>query len=96
MKLTKKKAREIFIELWTQLAETGAMHIMDVPAGDKVKDMEGWCPYCELFYSSGCENKCPLDNACDYGGAYDKWHDARTKKTKKKYAKLILESGSKK
>lgn len=101
MKLTKKKAIEITVELWTFLAETG----------DEKGAWGGWetygqmiygCPLCE--YSHHCLNwgrgrcgSCPYYKkfGCCYGDEedtiYSLWEEAHTPRTRKKYAKLFLE-----
>ncbi|GAH13108.1 unnamed protein product, partial [marine sediment metagenome] len=62
MRLTKKKAIEIAIELWTWLAETGAKYKGDwVGWEEKYGEMEADCPFCEYSDRWGddeCES-CP-------------------------------------
>ena len=104
MKLTKKKAIEITIELWEWLAETGK---------DK-EDWEGWknlasmvynCPLCEyatvtgrvFFWDRARRHYCPLpenNNGRAYQCfklGYSKWEKAERSNTCQKYAKLFLE-----
>ena len=98
MRLTKKKAIQISIELWEYMAETGE--------GRKGK-WEGWkeygemscdCALCEYEEQRGgggdeCDH-CPywqkFGNCWD-DAPYDKWRYAKTKATRKKYAELLLE-----
>lgn len=99
MKLTKKKAIEYSIELWTWLVKAGAEFKGDWDGWDKYGKMSSGCPLCEYAGfppSSNCR-KCPYykkfkrcyDNGEDT--IYSKWEDASTPGTRKKYAKLFLE-----
>jgi len=47
MRLTKKKAIEISIELWTWLAETGARGKESWPGWDRLPEMTYDCPFCQ-------------------------------------------------
>lgn len=47
MKLSKKKALEICLELWTWLAETGGEYKEDWPEWEKYGYMKHNCPCCE-------------------------------------------------
>ena len=96
MKLTKKKAIEISIELWTFLAETGGQKL-DWNGWNKYGYMSASCPLCE--YSRGLCKSCPyykkFKPCCSLGDKpvtiYDYWEAAKTLETRKKYAKLFLE-----
>ncbi len=106
MKLTRKKAIELCIELWTWLAKTGKekedwpewvkYQTYNIPSDDGTL-YECW--FCEYGYQragTSSESKC---NRCPYfikfghcyRNVYNEWHDAKTLRTRKKYAKLFLE-----
>ncbi len=95
MKLTKKKALEITIELWTFLAETGK----------KKSEWDGWkkygrmrmgCPLCEYNnlhpLEDGCN--CPFDkfeDGCEGEElSFGKWEEAETIEERKKFAGEFL------
>ena len=95
MRLTKKKAIEISIELWEWLAETGKRKgCWD--GWDKYGRMTAGCALCEYDKQHGdsCES-CPYyecyEDCEEAGKPYNLWHYARTRQTRKKYAKLFLE-----
>lgn len=97
MRLTKKKAIEISIELWTWLAETGEESKYIWEGWDKYGEMDAGCAFCEYVArhrprGCGC---CPywakFHSCQDYGSPYDKWTTSETISTRKKYAKLFLE-----
>lgn len=102
MKLSRKKAIELCIELWTWLAKTGKKK-EDWPKWEEYGyDIYGDCWFCEYdeqqigrFHGDNC-SYCPLvrklrmtcsDDDC----FYTKYRISRTPKTRKKYAKLFLE-----
>ena len=91
MRLTKKKAIEISIELWTWLVETGRGHKQEWDGWDKYGEMVDECALCE-FSRNGC-SACPLELM--FGGCkesfYDNWRCGATTKSRKKYARLFLE-----
>lgn len=104
MRLTKKKAIEIVIELWTWLAETGCERKIEWTEWDKYGEMENDCPLCQYRNQSkrhthGYCPTCPYYKmyGCCYtpGGLgftlYEEWEVAGTKTERKKYAKLFLE-----
>ncbi len=96
MRLTKKRAIDLTIELWEWLAETG-------------KERGGWggwdkygehawncflCKYDSRKRTNIC-NSCPyyiMFGSCSkLGTPYQKWHSEVVTTTRKKYAKLFLE-----
>lgn len=109
MKLTRKKAIELCIELWEWLAETGKRK-EDWPERERYQkyckpvgtSIMSNCWFCEYDYQhpikgdySSCP-ACPLIKhsgfGCEEKGSYYlKWSNAKTLKTRKKYAKLFLE-----
>lgn len=97
MRLTKKKAIEIAIELWTWLAETGCEWKIEWTEWDKYGEMENDCPLCECSGSDcdGCSYHLQFGNCEHQVGKeltiFDRWNYAKTPKTRKKYAKLFLE-----
>ena len=106
MKLTKKKAIQLSIELWEWLAETG-LDKEDWPefsGGDddesftyKGRYIDNGCFLCEKYQYADLTfdcSKCPLSVGKTYGcyeTAYQSWERVRTKIARKKYAKLFLE-----
>ena len=99
MKLTRKKSIELCIELWTWLAETGNDK-SDWPKWGKYGLIRVCCWFCE--YDDRQKDRycnridcyyCPLQKTYgDCAGTYYcQWYDAKTIRTKKKYAKLFLE-----
>ena len=106
MILTKKKAIEISIELWTWLAETGSGDKFDWDGWKKYGDMSHNCPLCEYtlrqarierFDGFHCERYCPLKPSEPFGCeeevrrfAYGNWATA-VNQGRKKFAKEFLE-----
>ena len=97
MKLTKKKAIELSIELWTWLAETGE-NKNEWPEwkrhGGQYEECEHDCFLCK-YDDCNC-GKCPYPKhykvLCDDDGTpFSRWFDSRTKQGRKKYAKQFLE-----
>jgi len=91
MKLTKKKAKKICLEIWKYLRTFPEIDTkMDLPEKlfNKIKPMRGECPLCEILE---CSNGCPLQTY--NSGCYDfeKWCDAKTWRGRKKYASIIVE-----
>ena len=100
VKLTRKKAIELCIELWTWLAETGKKKDQ-WPEWDKYGgywNVMGGCFFCEYDkqFKDACQC-CPLvkmlkiKNGC-YSNrlAYVEWEHVKTIKARKKYAALFL------
>ena len=101
MRLTRKKAIELCIQVWTWCMETGKLKSaypyskeqLKYVAEDDYPESHCWfCEYCLQHKDCGCKG-CPLggeENKCS-SMAYDKWESAKTPRTRKKYAKLFLE-----
>ena len=102
MKLSRKKAIELCIELWKWLAKTGKQK-MAWPGWKKYGyEITALCWFCEygekqlLRYGKDVHRcyYCPLHLGhigCRRGPcAYNEWALARTSRTRKKYAKLFL------
>jgi len=102
MRLTKKKAIEISIELWTWLAETGKEK-WEWSGWKKYGHMLCNCALCE-YDNRACErlggewcSHCPYYKRFgDCQGeeeftAYANWAEAETEEERKKYAALFLE-----
>lgn len=99
MKLSRKKAIKLCIELWEWLAKTGKEK-SDWPGWEKYDHACSYCWFCEYdrqqekryIKQSNC-SYCPLVKRlgikCDES-FYDKWENAKTPRTRKKYAKLFL------
>lgn len=100
MRLTKKKAIEISIELWTWLAETGAEYKWDWSDWGKYGKMHSSCAFCEYSQRQAklSEGRCDycsyyqqFGGCCLAGTPYDNWDVAETDETRKKYAGQFLE-----
>jgi len=92
MRLSRKKAIELCIELWTWLAKTGKTK-SEWPRWKEFGDIDNDCWFCEYTTNTSCSH-CPLvkilgiDCAASF---YSNWEKARFPRTRKKYAKLFLE-----
>ncbi len=105
MKLTRKKAIELCIELWTWLAKTGRDK-PEWPDWEKYESISLYCWFCEYdnrqrerYGKSELCLYCPLarelgvkcEAKVEEGKTlYDKWSEAKTPRTRKKYALLFL------
>ena len=95
MRLTRRKALDIAIELWTWLAETGKEKD-DWPGWEKYEEMEGGCPFCEYSARHGRGCDCPFGFVVQpYGNCYatpfDDWEGAELKSgDKKRFAAAFL------
>ena len=103
--LTKKKAIEISIELWTWLAETGVDDKGEWEGWEKYGDMDNTCALCEysnrlrLLGEGSCEpeacGKCPYYQAFGFcwerRANFDEWRNEKLLEERKKYATLFLE-----
>lgn len=99
MRLTKKRALDISIELWEWMAKTGSNYKGDWPGWEKYGEMFNYCPLCEYAGAVKIETnrckKCLLKwgaFGCERQGEsqYLKWDDALTKADRKKYAGLFV------
>lgn len=104
MRLTRKKAIEITKELWTWLAETGEGYKNTWPGWKTYGVVQNDCAFCEYSYPKAIGyhdtddvicRKCPwyrkFGHCEEYDSPYWKWWEARSAKTRKKYARLFLE-----
>jgi hypothetical protein len=97
MRLTKKKAIDISIELWTWLAETGKKKY-EWDGWEQYGEMYEGCALCEYSHRqsgrvtcSACSYYECFNNICFSGDTnYRKWASACQKRTRMKYAKLFL------
>ena len=103
MKLTRKISIALCIEVWTWCAETGKQKY-EWPKwrnnGGSYRYITLHCFFCEYdrqrrqrTHKKRCYH-CPFEGperACVKNYYYGKWEDAKTPKTRKKYAKLFLE-----
>ena len=93
MRLTKKKAIKICIELWEWLAKTGEAK-WDWPGWERYGYASRGCPFCSLYWAERCRY-CPISKGifrnCVINMKYGSWVGALSERTKKKYAKLFLE-----
>jgi len=102
MRLSRKKAIELCIELWTWLAETGK-HKEQWPEWVKYTGhyIESDCWFCEYDRQRRLktkERRCyhclfvgSLEISCVKNYYYGKWANAETPQARKEYAKLFLE-----
>lgn len=101
MRLTKKKAKEISVEVWQYLYDNPEIESkIDLPDKmfNKIKKIYNNCPLCEYFQLRLTMKKCPLNiSKFDYtcaadcaNGFYNKWRYSETKRERKKYAGIIL------
>ena len=98
MKLTKKKAMKICIQLWTWLAETGG-YKENWPKWEEYGEMEAHCPLCEYNERNTGANdedcNCPLaqppfDGCCHSPSKFLAWCDASSEENRQKAAKAFL------
>jgi len=106
MRLTRKKAIELCIELWTWLAKTGKKK-EKWPEWEKYDVIKNDCWFCEhLIYQQKRNEEYPTKilpcikyciyykkyGKCQDNGKtiFDEWDEARTPEERKKYAKLFL------
>ena len=98
MKLTKKRAMKICIELWSWLAETGG-HKEDWPKWEEYGEMRLDCPLCEYNKRNPIARRvdcnCPLAqppfNGCfDPPSKFINWYNASGKEKRQKAAKAFL------
>lgn len=103
MRLTRKKAIELCIELWEWLAKTGKPKD-EWPDWEKYgRDIANDCWFCEYtarqnngyICGFGGDDICPYHKKyghCNHTGSfYNLWEHVKTPHTRKKYAKLFLE-----
>lgn len=96
MKLTKKKAKKICLEVWEYLRdhpEISSKVGLPIKLYDKIKNMFIRCPLCKCLDGCGSDDdRCPISPCCNNGkGIYDKWCESKQKRTRKKYASIIVE-----
>lgn len=100
MKLTRKKAIKLSIELWEWMAEKEERYKDDWPKWKEFGGMENNCPLCEYVGHEGTKMNCPK---CPLGwgmygceeadhSMYREWKESiwQIKPTRKKYAGLFL------
>lgn len=96
MRLTRKKAIELCIKLWTWCAKTGERK-EEWPEWEKYDSICCDCWFCEYDEQKRKTVKC---TKCIFPGkksfrcedmiSYQRWEQAKTPRTRKKYAKLFL------
>jgi len=95
MRLTKKKAIDISIELWIWLAETGSEFKSRWEGWDKYEEMFCYCALCEYAFRHGDCNDCPyykkFGECCEDTHPYHQWENAESIEERRKYAELFLE-----
>ena len=98
MKLTRRKAIELFREHWRWAGKTGK-YKKEWPGlhGEYIENDCFLCEYDNQHKGSYCCNTCLIiwpseDGSCEGSGSpYDKWGAATTPRTRKKWAKVIAE-----
>ena len=102
MKLTRKKAIELCIELWTWCMETGKRK-KEWPKWDEYGKAMSDCWFCEYDDQMLNRYKRKTREGCGYcplvtsglrrcgDTFFENWEDAKTPRTRRKYAKLFLE-----
>lgn len=100
MKLSRKKSIELCVELWTWCAETGEDK-EDWPRWPEFGSISNNCWFCEYDYNQWLKYEthslsecfyCPLKKHFSHctKAIYGKWVEAKTRRTRKKYAALFL------
>lgn len=93
MKITRREALEIHVELWDWLAETGCEDKLLWPGWGTYGDMRNSCPCCE--YSQGNCKICPMKDFWEtcllIESDFYLWNKADSKEERKKYARRIAE-----
>jgi hypothetical protein len=99
MRLSRKKAIELCIALWEWLAKTGK-YKEAWPEWDKYGNITCDCWFCEYDERQKKRHKekraciyCPFRRKWDVHCSktfFENWEDAKTPRTRKKYAKLFL------
>jgi len=104
MRLSRKKAIQLCIELWTWLAKTGKLK-SQWPGWRQYDLILSNCWFCEYNWNQQqhTNERTPFCRYCPYfkaykercddslNGNYVKWENAETPHDRKKYAKLFLE-----
>ena len=101
MKLSRKKAIQLCIELWEWLTKTGKEKD-EWPEREKYGDIASDCWFCEYDVRQTRKRTPRINPDCSYcplhiaighcaGTSYKDWRDAETQHNRKKYAKLFLE-----
>ncbi len=90
MRLTKKKAFDISIELWQWLAEDGSRRKSQWPGWGKYGKNSWECALCLYYDTRGSCKACPI-SSCITDFAFGDWEKALTVPDRKKYAGLFLE-----
>ena len=91
--MTKKEAKKLSLEVWRYLRDHPKLTsklFLPYSILQKIMDLSGRCPLCSVF-----KNECSI---CILGrctteennGIYDKWMNARNKKTRAKYASIMV------
>lgn len=97
MELTKKRTIKLHREHWRWCKRTGKDK-KDWPEWENYPNILYNCFLCE-YTQENCD-KCPLEwnteSCLDVGSYYRRWLEAKTPRTRKKYAKLIAELPEKK
>lgn len=103
MRMTKQRAKELAIIIWTKLVETGLSYIQKIAIVDELyanstitereQDLllfNKWNPLCVAFKGCSCHD-CPL-HSCGESSVYRAWKESTDKQERIKYATEILDS----
>ena len=98
-----KEALALSVDLWKYLYENPKIdNKLHTPFATQLMNLHSYCPLCDLFAvksyrAAVCEGKCRLynfveNNKCRTNcGYYAKWIQAKTSRTRKKYAGIIYD-----
>jgi hypothetical protein len=93
-KLTKKKAKELTLEIWRYLAEHPEINTKDdLPEEllSKIRDMCDRCPLCTFAIQNGLRCRdCVLPNCCYKKSPFNKWISSETKEERADAAMEIV------
>jgi hypothetical protein len=91
-KLTKQQAKRYSLIKWKHAKETGdypyQVRMWLIKNHKKIYLFRSECGYCQK-YGNKCQKYCPLSKLDTCTLKFQKWINAKTKKTCKKYATLI-------
>lgn len=95
--MTKKYAKKLCLEIWEYLrdhTELKSKYQLPEKLLDKISNLNGACPLCAHFAAPGKHqcHKCPIFPCVgERSSLYGHYQDAKTRKTRAKYASAIVE-----
>ena len=102
IRLTKKLALKICIELWEWLAKTGNCVKRNWPGWKKYGKMDNDCPCCEYINQTSHTRECPIwkclgaQSCFSFESPYVKWYYSATILNRKRYAQQVVNLAKKK